>query len=56
MCVFKYLVHFVEVAVRPANKRPQRQWDMVVVAPWTDGGAIDQSHVLSGKRQRKNVL
>jgi hypothetical protein len=24
-------------AVRPAKKRPQQQWDLVAVAPWTDG-------------------
>ena len=44
-----------KVAARPANKRPQ-QWDIVAVAPWTDAGAIDQSRVASGKRQRKSVL
>jgi hypothetical protein len=49
-------VYFVEVAVRPAKKRPPQQWDMVVVAPWTDASAIDQSRVVSGKRQRKSVL
>jgi hypothetical protein len=49
-------VYFVEVAVRPAKKRPPQQWDMIVVAPWTDASAIDQSRVVSGKRQRKSVL
>lgn len=49
-------VYFVEEPVRPAKKRPPQQWDIVTVAPWTDGGAIDQSRVVSGKRQRKSVL
>ena len=36
------------------NKRP-RKWDIIAVAPWTDAGAVDESHVISGKRQRRSV-
>ena len=38
------------VPPRQKESRPQ-SWDIVQVAPWTDAGAIDESHVIAGKRQ-----
>ena len=51
-----YDTYFCMSSVPPRQKkiRPQ-SWDIVHVAPWTDAGAIDESHVIAGKRQRKSI-
>ena len=39
----------------PVIKKRLQSLDIVQVAPWTDAGAIDESHVTAGKSQRKSV-
>ena len=51
-----YDTYFCMSSVPPRQKKSRPQsWDIVHVAPWTDAGAIDESHVIAGKRQRKSI-
>ena len=50
----KYVYNYIIAAPPLQNKGPLK-WDIIAVAPWTDAGAVDENHVISSKRQRKNV-
>jgi len=47
---------FFDNIVAPRKKRTRpKEYELITVQPWTDGGAVDQSKIVTGKRQRKGV-